>query len=49
MGEGAAHIIILAAARFDELLKFRNYFVKAPVAFVVNAESVVNLFAPVKA
>ena len=49
MRECAAHIIILAAACRDELLKFRNDPVPAPVTGIIDAVAVMHLAPSVKA
>ena len=49
MGKGAAHIIIFAAAGFNEFLKLRHNGVVASAPHIVHTVAVVNLFSAVKA
>ena len=49
MREGAAHVVVPAAARRDELLELRHDLVPAAVARVVDAVAVVDFTAPVEA
>ena len=48
MGERAAHVVIFAAARCDQLLKFRNDFFPAAVARVVHAVAVMDFLSAVQ-
>ena len=45
MREGAAHIVSLAAASFDELLELGNDFIIASHTRIVDSEAVVINFA----
>ena len=49
MGKRAADIVIFAAARFDKTLKLRNDGVPASAPRVIDAQTVVDLAASVKA
>ena len=49
MGKSAAHIIIFAAARFDEFLKLRYNCIIAAAPLIIHTVAVVNLFSAVKA
>ena len=48
MGERPAHIVILPAARPDQLLEFRDNPRVTPAPAVVDADTVVNLRASVE-
>ena len=49
MGEGAAHVVVLAAAGIHQFFEFRDDPLPAAVAGVVDPGAVVDLFAAVKA
>ena len=48
VGEGAAHVVVLAAAGLHQLLELGHDPLPAAVAGIVHPEAVVNLLAPVQ-
>ena len=48
VGKSTPHIIVFAAPRLYELLKFRHDFFPAAVAGVIHTQSVVNFLSAVK-